>query len=320
MTLRDTFDFRRLVAAFRAGTLLLAVTWIASLCCEALASPMANAGVVIRGDNGFLSEADTASCERCGVVANLAADFEHAGYSGSNDGHAQSIWEYGVLKAFSSAGGLGLYASASAHARAAFDDTFTINSIGHQDERGTAHVPVSIVWSLIAQTLNQPAAYASTYGDFTFLYSSPALSGSRSWRFIETLTGNGGTTQAIVPAGVPSLFTYEPVVPIEFIFGRPVYINWTLVTAASGSGGGTGGSFNASIDAYNSVYWGGFASVVDALGNSVAYTLTSLSGTDWSLSRIPAPPVSVPEPSSLLLLIGALLSLSVSRAVRWRHR
>jgi hypothetical protein len=70
------------------------------------------------------------------------------------------------------------------------------------------------------------------------------------------------------------------------------------------------GNGSALIDASHSAYWGGISSVTNQFGESVEYSLSSNSGTDWSRSFSPA----VPEPESYMLMLLGVAAIS------WRAR
>jgi hypothetical protein len=70
------------------------------------------------------------------------------------------------------------------------------------------------------------------------------------------------------------------------------------------------GTFSADVS--GSLHWGGIQSVTDEFGNPINdWTITSQSGFDYSK------PFSVPEPSSLLLLLMVLCArLALARSQR----
>lgn len=102
--------------------------------------------------------------------------------------------------------------------------------------------------------------------------------------------------QAVVETEAILLLDFEvPVIPAPDQYRRRVG-----VSAAEGA---------AASNAFQSGYWGGIGEVLDATGTPVAFTMTSESGTDWTVSRIPA----VPEPSTYWLFGAGLLALVASR-------
>ncbi len=102
-------------------------------------------------------------------------------------------------------------------------------------------------------------------------------------------------------------------VRMPFIFGVEYNLRQSLSLGSNASFGAT-----ASIDAFNSAYWGGMV-VRDENLNLVSFTAESGSGTDYTRSFVPDPVVPVPEPGSWLLVALGLMALGAHHRGR-QHR
>lgn len=138
----------------------------------------------------------------------------------------------------------------------------------------------------------------TTVGGYCNLFYGDVAGGTRA-----DCGGLGDVTDA-------SLVSYElrTTYGVPFIFGEPFSLGMrTQVTAQSSVGlqnADTRGRSTLDFDGGNSMYWDG-VSRVTWNDQSVPYSIRSSSGTDYRGSFAPAPN-QVPEPSSLLLLAGAL--------------
>lgn len=93
-----------------------------------------------------------------------------------------------------------------------------------------------------------------------------------------------------------------------FVFGQPFTLG-LLVTGLAQAGVslqsiGSGGTAQSWLDAGQSVYWDGIAGVTTLEGVAVDYTVSALSGADYSVSFAP-----IPEPATALLMLPALALL-----------
>jgi hypothetical protein len=91
-------------------------------------------------------------------------------------------------------------------------------------------------------------------------------------------------------------------VKVPILFGKEYGLTVTLSNVVSSGSNYLGGS-SSFINASNSAYWGGVQYVTNSLGEQVDFTVSSLSGTDYSQSFVPAP---VPEPETYAMLIAGL--------------
>lgn len=80
------------------------------------------------------------------------------------------------------------------------------------------------------------------------------------------------------------------------------------------------GTANALVDAWQSVYWGGITSVVDAAGKPVDYYVPVHDGMDWSTSYVPGVAAPVPEPVAALMLGLGVTGVSLARRRRGTTR
>lgn len=105
---------------------------------------------------------------------------------------------------------------------------------------------------------------------------------------------------------------------VVVVFGQPFTLTLRSSAAAVASVGlQNAGSFGEAffqVDAGNSVYWDGIDSVTTLDGVAVDYTVSALSGNDYTTSFAP-----VPEPPAALLL-GPALALLLPLAARRRRR
>jgi hypothetical protein len=108
-------------------------------------------------------------------------------------------------------------------------------------------------------------------------------------------------------ASDPAFLTVE--LPIRL--GVPLFLTVDLQGGGGGAALAGRGSVQGRLDVSRTVEWGGIVDITDAEGQSIAYTLSSESGTDWTQ------PIPAPEPLALaagLSVIGALAGLR-----RWRR-
>lgn len=225
----------------------------------------------------------------------------------------------GTLKAFSFAsvfstdavpnGGVG----AEARAEARSTNVVTINSAGLAGKSGSLTFSTMVSGLIYSElhwrandppsghngvdfriTVNgQPAAVLHTSIDFS---SAVVTSTECLWE-----RGNPVCFDATLGAG------YVPVtVRVPIVYGVPITVDARLSTFTLGQTQYNQGYFSAFADMSHSVYWGGIQDVAFD-GQSVNYSIASDSALDWMKNYTPA---AVPEPASVLMLLGGLSFLS----------
>lgn len=239
-------------------------------------------GIVLRG---------TTSCTQGSAVATATAG-------------------YGVLKAAAS-GAAPSSGGASAQANAKFDDDVTINAAGLKGTIGTATTTLSYHYDLTA-VRSGPESSAEARALLQFATSTIGLAKTDIIQVGEDAFGaythelhalNINNQQVSIDA--PLTLTWN------FVFGTPFKIQGTLDVGGGGANSGAGRA-----DAAHSAYWGGLTIIAPGL---TEYVVTSASGTDWNQSFAPAV-ISIPEPSTILLMLLGLSFISYASSVRRGRR
>lgn len=201
--------------------------------------------------------------------------------------------QYGVLKTLTSATGSNAFPGSSANAKAQFEDYVTIQAAGLAT--GTA-------------------AYVKVGNQFDYVLShnftgqsAVGNRGSKAAQFILEMSSPLGSASArgleesyFGPNPSQSRMDIASELTLKVALGRPFFIRGTLETWTALQGTG-----QAIADASHSAYWGGILSVTTEDGTPLAYTLSSVSGTDWSQSFAS----TVPEPGAQASMISGLVLL-----------
>ncbi len=218
------------------------------------------------------------------VLATLSA----SATGGGNSFGSGSTWvQYGVIKLEGEFAGSGNTLS-----RGIFRDDLTFDVPGLA--RGT---PVDVTFSIQVQG-DLEVGLTTGIAQAKWDLSADLGGGVFDLRRGATLfnDGSGGSpTLSGAPFG-----TFEATVRLATGYAAPLYVE--LQGVAQAAYNHTYARNSATYDLGHSLYWGGISGV-SVNGQAVAaYTLSSASGTDYSLSLAPA----VPEPTSALLLFAGL--------------
>ena len=194
---------------------------------------------------------------------------------------ATAVSTYGVLKSAAGVIGDGDSGVIGSNSLASYSDTFMISSSALNGTWGKMFVPIAYSYSFSASSPQVAATYTLAIdciycGDITLI---------------------AGTWDS-TPRNVSGVATAE----VPFLFGEQFDLE---VSQFTGIGGNlANGAFTGFLDAAHSSYWGGVSDVVDADGNTVAFSITSASGTDYRQSFIPSTTAPVPEPETSALMMA----------------
>ncbi len=197
---------------------------------------------------------------------------------------------FGVIKLVASVAtidavdGSGSLSSAS---YAGFNDIFTIDSPGLHGTAGVVSVSYAISGAFSLAGDKSPDTYIAS--ELNVRLNGSDAGAMDTPMFTKLRDGSEFGTNFF---GAPRSLT------VNFVFGEPIFLSFSLMAAANFVNGEDGGSF-ASADLGHSAYWGGISAVATSGGMPVTdFTSTSDSGTNYI-----AP---VPEPSAIALFgIGA---------------
>jgi len=243
-----------------------------------------------------------AYCSHVGIFKNTG------GCNYSNVGADYTIFEaaeadVGVLHAEVSTTANGAGVDPVADAGAAWSEQFTISADGLDGQYGTMYFEMYLEGSItVTGDPSANALLSLNTTTLTYPWSTPSFGASGIIQ-----SGSGPYTASTGPA----VFNQVSEGYINFQFGTPFTLAMSLeVAGGNKTFGGTGVS---SVDNFffDTSYWNGIVNVVDGDGNVVPYSLSTLSGIDFTQSFVPA---VVPLPATLpLMLSGLAMVLGVIR-------
>lgn len=235
-------------------------------------------------------------------------------------GAAASQVAYGVLMARASAVSDG--GSASAFSFADVNSSFSIQS--PDESRLGEEVYVTFGAHRVDTHTQREAVVPRPDGDIAFEYSFAATTLKYEFDMFTTWSGstlrwswsdnglerNGAGTENDLSSHDITGDLRPMVIPM--FLGELASFRLTLSARADVQGTG-----HALVDEFQSAYWGGITSVVDAAGRPVDYVVRSPEGADWGRSHVPGVAAPVPEPrSGLLLGVGVAMLVAGERRRR----
>lgn len=185
------------------------------------------------------------------------------------------------------------------------NDSFLINNVGLQGQNGWAQVTLDYLWNIAVsgEGSNAQSAVSLVFGTGGVHAQEVKAIGESLYHLENPATVTYGDVQVLSATMGSEIIALMP-----FVFGADMPLSMEL--SGNSSVFAVHSAF-ASVDAANSVYWGGISGVFDENMNAVDYDFSSSSGLDYRQSF--APVVSaVPEPQTwaLLLLAFPLLHLA----------
>lgn len=133
--------------------------------------------------------------------------------------------------------------------------------------------------------------------------------GSQVWLNNAPVAGQAFRAQGQGQGGFPfhQVIAQDVAFSVTVALGTPFELGVFSRASAGTAGAGPNWFSEASSDFASTLTWQGISGVTLG-GNAISYSLTSQSGTDWTVASAP-----VPEPSMALLLSGGLLALALRR-------
>lgn len=292
-----TLDIRfpKLGTLLAAGALMIAVPSQASVIATASVNEGSQASSVV----------DTGT-----VVGKTATAAAHT----SGDTHATASATYGVLKVTTN--GSTSSGASNGGAQAKFSDHLKLENAALAGKQGR----VTLAYQFDYDAWVDASGDGFANGSVSFLawannsyawfldYLNTDTAGYTMYEYRDP-NGQGRTY------GVPR--TNILYVTTDFVWGNHIATSFELQTSVGTyvPNPGRGGAASYNFDAGNSAYWAGIVSAT-ADGELVNdYLLTSLSGTDYSRSFVPAA-AEVPEPATAAVFLFGLALLGLQRARR----
>ncbi len=223
---------------------------------------------------------------------------------------AKAFADFGVLRAYAQAEQLAALpggASSFAMATARFYDTVTISSPNLAGQSGSVTFRMPVDYSFTTYLDGGLVSTATLAGRVAIGASSRPQELNNSRLNVEVRHTSAGQVLTRSETEKPGTDRNNGIIELNysFVFGVPFQLNASLDATATAAGVKAGATMNA----YQSAIWGGVASLSNAAGQAVPYSMSSSSGFDYRLPYA-AP---VPEPSTWLLLAAGLGVLQVCR-------
>lgn len=215
--------------------------------------------------------------------------------------------DYGTLKALAQANETCSCAATYSFASIETRDDVTVDAGARNGQVGYARIRFDYSWAMNA-TLGPADAGVLNTGDAGFLFAGHG-GYARRYDYSGTSFRDNVNIESAFSAGSPDTQLVSAVLGSHIEVIAPIQLGGAVHLQSWLSVSSTAINASASVNAFNSAYWGGMK-VYDANMQEIAFTAIGASGADYSQSFTPA----VPEPSTYLLAVTGLLV--VARAAR----
>lgn len=244
------------------------------------------------------------------TIENPAGPVEYAVGDAYGSASTLGIAEYGILKGTATATGsaepYGRYRAISA---ASFIDQLVFSSQGSDGQTG--YMSADIVFD---RTLSNHGSAVDGYATAQ-LFAGTNLGSGSYWETL-ALAPWGCVPEVHDPCSLQltsgldgsieqkSATVFSVTLPV--VFGKVTNLQVAFELSAMAEYWQAQSTWTA--DASHSVYWGGITSVTDSSGQSLEFTISSASGTDWTKNYAP-----VPEPTTWALILAGFAVVAFAR-------